>query len=76
MQKRYGYTNGADEFFAYITQEYPEISRIPSFLSTHPTPPERVKRIQSSFAPALPGVTPLPDSGIRGTANAAPELRR
>ncbi|MDR3054710.1 MAG: M48 family metallopeptidase [Zoogloeaceae bacterium] len=60
LQKRYGYTNGADEFFTYITQKHPEISRIPAFLSTHPTPPERVKRIQSGFAPALPDLTPLP----------------
>ncbi|GHT91786.1 hypothetical protein AGMMS49545_08310 [Betaproteobacteria bacterium] len=59
LQKRYGYTNGADEFFTYITQEYPEISKIPAFLSTHPTPPERVKQIQSGFALTPPILMPL-----------------
>jgi predicted Zn-dependent protease len=62
LKTRYGYTNGADEFFTYITQEYPEIAKIPAFLSTHPTPPERVKQIQSGFAPATPTLTPLPEA--------------
>lgn len=60
LQKRYGYTNGADEFFTYITQEYPKIAKLPAFLGTHPPPPERIKRIQSGFALTPPTLTPLP----------------
>ncbi|MDR1889539.1 MAG: M48 family metallopeptidase [Zoogloeaceae bacterium] len=62
LKAHYGYTNGADGFFTYITKEYPEIARIPAFLSTHPTPPERIKHIQSGFALTPPILTPLPEA--------------
>jgi Zn-dependent protease with chaperone function len=60
LQGYYGYTNGADEFFDYITREYPKLSRMPAFVSTHPTPPSRLQSIRESFSPAPQTPKPLP----------------
>lgn len=56
----YGQTNGADEFFAWIVEEYPKMSRLPAFASTHPTPPARLQNIRGSFLPGARPLTPLP----------------
>jgi predicted Zn-dependent protease len=60
LQSYYGYTNGADEFFDYITQEYPKLAQVPAFISTHPTPPSRLQTIRTSFSPTAPQPKPLP----------------
>ncbi|MDR3323714.1 MAG: M48 family metallopeptidase [Zoogloeaceae bacterium] len=62
LQARYGHTHGADEFFAYILASHPNISRIPTFLSTHPTPPARLETIRKSFSPTPQKLTPLPEA--------------
>lgn len=60
LQGYYGYTNGADEFFDYITQEYPKLAKMPAFISTHPTPPSRLQTIRASFSAASLQPKPLP----------------
>ncbi|GHT81560.1 hypothetical protein AGMMS49960_05860 [Betaproteobacteria bacterium] len=60
LQGYYGYTNGADEFFDYITREYPRLAQMPAFISTHPTPPSRLQSIRASFSAASPQPKPLP----------------
>jgi Zn-dependent protease with chaperone function len=58
----YGYTNGADEFFDYIVQEYPKLSQIPAFISTHPSPPSRLQTIRASFSSSPQTLKPLPQA--------------
>jgi predicted Zn-dependent protease len=62
LQSYYGHTNGADEFFAYIIQEYPKLSRVPAFISTHPAPPSRLQTIRASFSSTPQALKPLPQA--------------
>ncbi|MDR0842394.1 MAG: M48 family metallopeptidase [Acidobacteriota bacterium] len=62
LRRYYGYTNGADEFFDYIVREHPTMSQLPAFVSTHPTPPSRLKTIRESFADEPQTLKPLPDA--------------
>jgi Zn-dependent protease with chaperone function len=62
LQSYYGYTNGADEFFDYIVQEYPKLSQMPAFISTHPTPPSRLQTIRASFSSSPQTLKPLPQA--------------
>ncbi|MCL2021249.1 MAG: M48 family metallopeptidase [Betaproteobacteria bacterium] len=62
LQRHYGHTRGADEFFNYImTKNSPE-AKIPAFLSTHPIPPGRVAAIHASQSPDAPEPKPLSDT--------------
>lgn len=60
LQAHYGHTSGADEFFAYIVEKYPELARLPAFASTHPSPPSRLQTIRASFPPVPRPLKPLP----------------
>ena len=62
LQARYGYTNGADEFFDYIVREHPKKSRVPTFVSTHPSPQSRLDAIRATFAYEPHPLQPLPES--------------
>ncbi|MDR1367194.1 MAG: M48 family metallopeptidase [Candidatus Accumulibacter sp.] len=62
LKARYGYTNGADEFFVHITKKYPRASSLPAFVSTHPTPESRLREIRASFDPVSRKEKPLPDA--------------
>jgi predicted Zn-dependent protease len=62
LQSYYGYTNGADEFFDYIVQEFPNLSQMPAFVSTHPAPPSRLQTIRASFSTTPQTPKPLPQA--------------
>jgi Zn-dependent protease with chaperone function len=70
LRAYYGQTNGADEFFAWIVEQYPRMSRLPAFVGTHPTPPARLQNIRGSFSPEARPLTPLPP-GIEGLRTCA-----
>ncbi|MDR2637383.1 MAG: M48 family metalloprotease, partial [Zoogloeaceae bacterium] len=59
LRAHYGHTNGADAFFNYIVETYPDMSQRPAFASTHPTPPSRLRNIRASFSPDAPELVPL-----------------
>jgi predicted Zn-dependent protease len=60
LRAHYGHTNGADAFFDYIARTYPHTSRQPAFISTHPTPPSRLRHIRASFSPGASALVPMP----------------
>jgi predicted Zn-dependent protease len=62
MRAYYGHTGGADEFFAYIVEKYPELARMPAFASTHPAPPARLQTIRASFPPVPRPLKPMPQA--------------
>jgi predicted Zn-dependent protease len=62
LKTYYGYANGADEFFVYITKKHRTASSLPAFMSTHPGPESRLREIQASFDPVLREKKPLPDA--------------
>jgi predicted Zn-dependent protease len=59
LRAHYGHTNGADAFFNYIVETYPDVSQRPAFASTHPTPPSRLQNIRASFSPGAPELVPM-----------------
>jgi Zn-dependent protease with chaperone function len=62
LKAHYGYTNGAEEFFVYITEKHPKASSVPAFISTHPMPESRLQKIRESFDPVAREKKPLPEA--------------
>ena len=62
LQARYGHTDGADEFFEYIVREHSKKSRMPTFVSTHPSPQSRLDAIHATFADEPHPLQPLSES--------------
>ena len=62
VQARYGHTDGADEFFDYILHEHPKMSRLPTFVRTHPSLQSRLDAIRATFTSNQHPLQPLPES--------------
>jgi len=62
LQRYYGHTRGADEFFSYIMKEVSRDMESPAFLSTHPVPSDRIAAIRATISPNAPEPKPLPEA--------------
>jgi predicted Zn-dependent protease len=62
LQRYYGHTRGAEEFFNYIMAENSLAANIPAFLSTHTTPPDRIAAIRASLSADAPEPKPLSEA--------------
>jgi Zn-dependent protease with chaperone function len=64
LKAHYGYSNGADEFFNYVTRQEDIFGEkhTPAFLSAHPASSARLRDIQASFDAKTQALTPLPEA--------------
>lgn len=65
VQRYYGHTRGADEFFNAIVKETSQDMEPPAFLSTHPASPDRIAAIRATMSPNAPEPKPLPEALLR-----------